>query len=65
MARDESDRDSGYDYEFVEPPPERLLCTICRLPCREAQLNEDQVYCKRCITKIKPYTSVSQVINVY
>ena len=57
----ESEGDSGYHYEFVEPPPERLLCRICHLPCRDAQSSEDRVYCKQCITelKIKPSASVS------
>ena len=60
MATDESDGEtSGYDYTFVEPPPERLLCKICHLPCREARSSEDHVYCKRCVTKIKSSASVS------
>ena len=57
----ESEGRNGYDYKFVEPPPERLLCRICQLPCRDAQSSEDYVYCKKCITelKIKPSASVS------
>ena len=23
--------EAGYNYYFVEPPPERLLCTVCQL----------------------------------
>ena len=60
--RDVSKDESGYDYEFVEPPPEKLLCRICHLPCRDAQSSEaDHFYCKRCITelKIKPSVAVS------
>ena len=58
---DKSENDSGYDYEFVEPPLERLLCRICHLPCRNAQSSEDHVYCKKCITELKtrPSDSVS------
>ena len=58
----ESEGGNGYDYKFVEPPPERLLCRICHLPCRDAQSSEDHVYCKQCITElkiIKRSTSVS------
>ena len=55
MAADEG----GYNYDFVEPPPERLLCKICQLPCRKAQSNEDHVYCKRCITNVQSSASVS------
>ena len=25
---------SGYDHDFVEDPPDRLLCNFCQLPCR-------------------------------
>ena len=46
--------EGGYDYDFVEPPPEELLCKICQLPCREAQSSEGHVYCKRCISTTKP-----------
>ena len=28
---------SGYDYDFVDDPPDRLLCNICHLPCRDPQ----------------------------
>ena len=26
---------SGYSYDFVDNPPDRLLCKICNLPCRD------------------------------
>ena len=26
---------SGYDHDFVDDPPDRLLCNICHLPCRD------------------------------
>ena len=51
--------EGGYNYDFVEPPPERLLCKICQLPCREAQSNEDHVYCKGCVAGIQSSASVS------
>ena len=55
MATDEG----GYNYNFVEPPPERLLCKICQFPCREARSNEDNVYCKGCVSRIKIKSSDS------
>ena len=55
--------EGGYDYDFVEPPPEGLLCKICQLPCREAQSSEGHVYCKRCISTTKPSASVSYSCN--
>ena len=51
--------EGGYDYDFVEPPPEGLLCKICQLPCREAQSSEGHVYCKHCISKTKLSAFVS------
>ena len=32
--------DSGYDYDYVDPPPDRLVCKICHFPCFKAQLSE-------------------------
>ena len=29
---------SGYNYEFVDNPPDRLLCMMCHLPCRGGPL---------------------------
>ena len=51
--------EGGYDYDFVQPPPEELLCNFCKLPCREAQLMEGRVYCKRCIPEQRSSDSVS------
>ena len=57
--------EAGYDYYYVEPPPQRLLCKICKLPCREAQVSEDPVYCKFCVPEsyvagVKASVSVSR-----
>ena len=39
---------SGYDYDFVHNVPDRLLCQICRLPCRDPQRSVccGHVFCK-------------------
>ena len=39
------------DYDFVEPPPNRLICHICYTPCHKAQLLEccSRAYCKSCL----------------
>ena len=41
----------GYDYNFVEDPPDRLVCKICCFPCREAQQSKccGHVFCKSCL----------------
>ena len=51
----------SYDYNYVEPPPDRLMCKICQLPCREAQKSEccGHVFCKRDLEKMKVATAVS------
>ena len=45
----------GYDYDFVNPLPDRLLCKICQFTCRKAQLTEccGHVYCQPCLEKMK------------
>ena len=39
---------SGYNYNFVDDLPDRLLCQICQLPCRDPQRSEScvHVFCK-------------------
>ena len=58
---------SGYtkcnDYNFVSPPPDRLVCKICHFPCYETQLTEccGHVYCQSCVEKEKTDSSRSQI----
>ena len=62
---DGSEGERGYDYEFVDSPPEKLLCRICHLPCRDAQSSEaGHVYCKPCIIEIK-VKSCASVSDLY
>ena len=63
MAKDFT-RDSmvggGYDYDFVNPTPDRLLCNICQLPCREPQQTREcgHLFCKSCIKKLMSSTTM-------
>ena len=59
--RQQVDSSISYDFSYVETPPDRLVCKICRLPCREAQKSEccDHVFCKRDIDKMKATTAVN------
>ena len=63
LAKDRQQIDSSisYDFNYVEPPPDRLTCKICQLPCREAQKSEccGHVFCKRDLKKMKAATTVS------
>ena len=49
----------GYDYNFLATPPDRLVCKICQLPCRETQQSEccGSVYCKSDIDRLKASTT--------
>ncbi|XP_019859995.1 PREDICTED: TNF receptor-associated factor 4-like [Amphimedon queenslandica] len=43
----------GYDYQYVEEPPENLTCPICCLPCREPQIVDccGAKFCLSCIDR--------------
>ncbi|XP_011409397.1 PREDICTED: TNF receptor-associated factor 4-like, partial [Amphimedon queenslandica] len=43
----------GYDYTYVEEPPENLTCPICILPCREPQIMDccGAKFCLPCIER--------------
>jgi len=55
--------EGGYDYDFVDalPTTDRLVCKICYLPCRDAQLTEccGHVFCKFCIMRFNSSYAVS------
>ena len=43
----------GYEYKFVNPPPDRCICYICDFPSRDAYMTgqccEGQTICKSCL----------------
>ena len=45
----------GYEYKFMNPPPDRCICNICHLPSRDidaymtGQCCEGQTICKSCL----------------
>jgi TNF receptor-associated factor 4 len=45
----------GYDHQFVEPPPDDLLCLICLCVARDPQQIKccGKVLCKGCLEKRK------------
>lgn len=69
MALDRSDHgsgaDGGYDYQFVETPPGRVLCAICYYPSRIPSLTEccGYVLCKVCLDKTKDANNRCPVCN--
>lgn len=52
----------GYDYDFVQNPPQRLICAICHLPCRDPQLSTccGTNFCKVDIESFKKATSITK-----
>ena len=64
--RQQVDYSISYDFNYVEPPADRVVCKICRLPCREAQKSEccDHVFCKQDIDKMKAVTAVSHACPI-
>ena len=56
----------GYDYKFVDIPPDRLFCNICHLPSRDPYLTTccGHVFCKSCLDDSKKVTAVSNVCPV-
>ena len=53
--------EGGYDYNFVKPIPDRLLCNVCQLPCREPQQTREcgHLFYKSCIKKWMSFTTGS------
>ena len=42
----------GYDYEWLSPPDEDLLCCICTFVCRDAVETEcEHLFCQSCLDK--------------
>ena len=50
----------GYDYKFVDTPPDRLVCKICHLPSRQAFLTTccGHIFCKSCLDFAKKTTTL-------
>ena len=44
------DKRGGYNFEFLSTPPDRVVCSICHLPCRDPYITEccGHVMCKLC-----------------
>ena len=48
----------GYDYQFVQTPPDMLICKICHLPSRQPYLTGccGHTFCKSCVECLKEST---------
>ena len=57
----------GYDYEFVDgPPQEILICKICLMVCCDPYLSVccGHVFCKSCIDNTKQNTAIVEACPV-
>ena len=52
----------GYDYDFEIPPPDRLVCKICFLPCCEPEMSVccGNNFCKSDVEKMKKAINLSK-----
>ena len=57
MANQVGGESGGYEYEFVDPPPDTLICGICCLPSKTPQHSvcvvDIATFCKLCIEGAK------------
>ena len=51
----------GYDYKFVDPPSDTLVCKICHYPSREPHLSGccGHTFCKSCLEGAKKATAIA------
>ena len=47
--------DGGYDYCFIDAPPDIVICKICHFASRDPYLSEccGHVFCKSCVERVK------------
>ena len=57
-----AEQSGGYDYEFVNTPPDSLICKICQCSSKEPHLSAycDHTFCKSCLEATKRAKSVSK-----
>ena len=53
MANEVGGESGGYEYEFVDPPPDTLICGICCFPSKTPQLSVccGHTFCQHCIER--------------
>ena len=52
----------GYEYDFVDVPPDRVICKICHNPCRDVHLTGccGAHFCLACLQQLKKGTAVNK-----
>ena len=56
----------GYDYEFVDAPPDTLVCKICHCPSKVPHLSVccGHTFCKSCLVSAKNSTTLDDVCPI-
>ena len=56
----------GYEYDVVDPIPDRLLCKICHLPSTDPYLSIccGHIFCKSCLDNVKKATAINNACPV-
>ena len=57
---------AGYDYEFVDTPPDRVICKICHLPSKDPHLSVccGHLFCKSCLDNVKKASAITNACPV-
>ncbi|XP_065902971.1 uncharacterized protein [Dysidea avara] len=55
-----SNGEGGYEYQFVDFPPDRFVCKICQYPSRDPYLSKccGHIFCKSCLEGAKKATAI-------
>ena len=56
----------GYEYIFVNNPPDRVVCKICHNPCQNAHLTSccGAHFCYSCLQQLKKGTAVNKACPI-
>ena len=55
MASDKPKSACGHDYQYLTPPPQELVCLVCKLVARKAHQTNccKGIFCKGCLKKLE------------
>ena len=66
IATSDSVAQAGYDFDFVDPLPDRLICKICYLPSYDPYLSVccGHLFCKSCQENVRNSPAISKACPV-
>jgi len=56
----------GYEYQFVTPPPDWLMCNICQYPSKEPYVTDccGNTFCKSCLDCVSRATTITNACPI-